>query len=58
VTDRELRNAEWKNRLRLDAEAHCEFIDMMEEELKDRERMNAQLSEELDRLNQREKNAA
>jgi hypothetical protein len=58
MTEREIRNAEWKSRIRLNAEAYCEYIDIMEEEIKDRERMVSELSGELDRLNKQEKNAA
>ena len=58
MTERELRNAEMKERIRRDAEAYCEFIDSMEEDIKDRERMVSQLSVEVDRLNNERQNAA
>jgi len=58
MTERELRNAEMKERIRRDAEAHCEFIDSMEADIKDRERMISELSVELDRLNGERQNAA
>ena len=50
MTEREIRNEEWKNRVRMSAEMVCEAIDRMEAELKDRERMTAELSREIDRL--------
>jgi hypothetical protein len=49
MTERERRNEEAKNRIRRDAEAACEFIDLMESELKQRERMNQDLAQRLDR---------
>lgn len=49
MTEREKRNEEWKARIRRDAEAACEYIDLMEQELNTRERMAQELSERLDR---------
>lgn len=37
MTERESRNEEMKARIRRDAEATCQFIDLMEAELKHRE---------------------
>lgn len=58
MTARELRNTEWKERIKRDAEEYCQMIDAMEDELKDRERMNAELATEIDRLHREKKEAA
>ena len=58
MTDRELRNAEWKERIRTNAEEVCRMIDSMEADIKDRERMNSELSEEIDRMRQEQNKAA
>jgi hypothetical protein len=58
MTERELRNAEVKDRVRRQAEEICDFIDTMELEIRERERMNAELSAEVDRLNGERQNAA
>ena len=50
MTEREIRNEEWKNQVRMSAEMVCKVIDRLEAELKDRERMTAELSREIDRL--------
>jgi hypothetical protein len=51
MTEREKRNEEMKARIRRDAETACQFIDLLESELKQRERMNQELAERLDRQN-------
>lgn len=58
MTDRELRNAEWKEKIRNNAEDVCRMIDSMEADIKDRERMNAELSAEIDRMRQEQNKAA
>lgn len=58
MTEREIRNAKMKHQIRQQAESVCQFIDIMELEIQERERMNAELSAEIDKLNQQEKNAA
>jgi len=58
MTEREIRNAKMKHQIRQVAESWCEFIDIMELEIQERERMNAELSAEVDRLNQEHKEAA
>lgn len=57
MTERELRNADWKERIQHDAVEYCQMIDTMEEEIKDRERMNAELAAEVDRLRREQKAA-
>lgn len=57
MTEREIRNAKMKHQIRQQAESVCQFIDIMELEIQERERMNAELSAEIDKLNQQE-NAA
>lgn len=48
MTEREKRNEEMKARIRRDAEAQCQFIDLMEAELKHRESMNDSFARRLD----------
>lgn len=50
MTERENRNEEMKQRIRQAAEVQCEFIDLVESELKQREAMSAELAAEIDRL--------
>lgn len=57
MTERELRNAEWKERIQNDAAEYCRMIDSLEADIKDRERMNAELAAEIDRLNRGERAA-
>lgn len=49
MTEREKRNEEMKARIMRDAQTLCEYIDLMEQEIKAREQMAQTLSEELDR---------
>lgn len=49
MTEREKRNEEMKARIRRHAEAQCDFIDLMETEIKHREQMQQRLAEEIDR---------
>lgn len=58
MTEREIRNAKMKHQIRQCAESWCEFIDIMELEIQERERMVAQLSAELDRANSEQETAA
>ena len=58
MTEREIRNAKMKHQIKQCAECWCDFIDIMELEIQERERMISQLSAELDKLNKEEKNAA
>ena len=58
MTEREIRNAKMKHHVRQTAESICQFIDIMELEIQERERMNAELAAEIDKLNQKEKSAA
>ena len=53
MTEREKRNEEMKARIRRDAEAACQFIDLMEVELKHREAMTQHFAEVLDQSEQR-----
>ena len=56
MTEREKRNEEMKREIRRNAERACEFIDVLEAELKQREKMNRDMAEQLDQ--QREGKAA
>lgn len=58
MTEREIRNAKMKHQIRQMAESVCDFIDILELEIQERERMNAELSAEIDRLNKEKKHAA
>lgn len=58
MTERETRNAKMKHQIRQLAESCCDFIDIMELEIKDRERMNADLAAEIDKRDRVQKNAA
>ena len=58
MTEREIRNARMKHQIRQQAESICDFIDIMEQEIQERERMNAELAAEIDRLNKQESKAA
>lgn len=57
MTEREKRNEEMKSRIRQDAETHCQFIDLLESELKQREAMAKDLSEALDKAHGKSKAA-
>lgn len=57
MTEREIRNAKMKHQIRQAAESWCDFIDLMESEIQERERMNAELAAEVDRLRQESKAA-
>jgi low affinity Fe/Cu permease len=48
MTEREKRNELMKERIRKDAEAHCQFIDLMEEEMKYYEHLSDRLAREID----------
>lgn len=50
MTEREIRNAKMKHQIRQLAESCSDFIDIMELEIQERERMNADLAAEIDRL--------
>lgn len=54
MTEREIRNAKMKHQIRQTAESVCQFIDIMELEIQERERMIAELAAEVDRLSQKE----
>lgn len=58
MTEREIRNAKMKHQIRQLAESCCDFIDIMEVEIQERERMNAALAAEIDKRNSEQKNAA
>lgn len=58
MTERETRNAKMKNQIKQCAESWCQFIDIMELEIQERERMNAELAAEVDRLNREQNKAA
>lgn len=55
MTEREIRNAKMKHQIRQAAESWCEYIDIMELEIQERERMASELAAEVDRL-RREQN--
>lgn len=58
MTEREIRNAKMKHKIRQLAESCCDFIDMMELEIQERERMNSELAAEIDKRDKQQKNAA
>lgn len=58
MTEREIRNAKMKHQIRQQAESICQFIDIMELEIQERERMNAELAAEIDKRDREQKNAA
>lgn len=58
MTEREIRNAKMKHQIKQMAESACQFIDIMELEIQEREKMNADLSAEIDRLRQEQNKAA
>ena len=58
MTEREIRNAKMKHQIRQQAESICQFIDIMEHEIQERERMNAELAAEVDRLRQEQSKEA
>lgn len=58
MTEREIRNAKMKHQIKQQAESICQFIDILELEIQERERMNAELAAEIDKRNSEQKNAA
>lgn len=58
MTEREIRNAKMKHQIRQQAESICQFIDIMELEIQERERMNSELAAEIDKRDKEQKNAA
>lgn len=58
MTEREIRNAKMKHQIRTMADSVCDFIDIMELEIQEREKMNAELSKEIDRMRQEQNKAA